>query len=71
MQKVKKNERLKFGDSDFFATHVLETEIVDTGIGINKDRQKMLFIPFLELKMKQNFKEVKDNNIGIGLACSK
>ena len=30
----------------------------------------MLFIPFLELKMKQNLKQVKDNNIGLGLACS-
>ena len=30
----------------------------------------MLFIPFLELKMEQNLKKVKDNNIGIGLACS-
>lgn len=32
--------------------YVLETEIIDTGIGISKKRQKMLFIPFLELKMK-------------------
>jgi K+-sensing histidine kinase KdpD len=30
----------------------------------------MLFIPFLELKVKQNLKQVKDNNIGMGLACS-
>ena len=30
----------------------------------------MLFVPFLELKMKQNIKQVKDNNIGMGLACS-
>lgn len=36
--------------------YVLETEIIDTGIGISKKRQKMLFIPFLELKMKQNLK---------------
>ena len=50
--------------------YVLETEVMDTGIGISKKRQKMLFIPFLELKMKQNLKQVKDHNIGIGLACS-
>ena len=31
----------------------------------------MLFIPFLELKIKQNLKKVKDNTIGMGLACSK
>lgn len=49
---------------------MLETHIIDTGIGIEEDRQKMLFIPFLELKMKQNLKQVKDNNIGLGLACS-
>ena len=50
--------------------YILETEVIDTGIGISKKRQKMLFIPFLELKMKQNLKQVKDHNIGIGLACS-
>lgn len=49
---------------------MFETHIIDTGIGIEEDRQKMLFIPFLELKMKQNIKQVKDNNIGMGLACS-
>ena len=30
----------------------------------------MLFVPFLELKLKQNLSQVKDNNIGMGLACS-
>jgi signal transduction histidine kinase len=49
---------------------MLETEIIDTGIGISEERQKMLFIPFLELKLKQNLKQVQDNNIGMGLACS-
>lgn len=29
-----------------------ETEIIDTGIGITEQRQKMLFVPFLELKVK-------------------
>ena len=29
---------------------MLETEIIDSGIGIDERRQKMLFIPFLELK---------------------
>ena len=30
----------------------------------------MLFVPFLELKMKQNPDLVQDNNIGMGLSCS-
>jgi K+-sensing histidine kinase KdpD len=30
----------------------------------------MLFVPFLELKMKQNLNQVEDNSIGMGLACS-
>ena len=50
---------------------ILETEVIDTGIGISPERQKMLFVPFLELKMKQNLKAVKDNSIGMGLAFSK
>lgn len=31
----------------------------------------MLFIPFMELKMKQNLAQVKDHNIGMGLGCSR
>lgn len=50
--------------------YVLETEIIDTGIGISKERQKMLFVPFLELRMKQNLKQVENFSIGMGLACS-
>mgnify|MGYP002635944907 CR=1 FL=1 len=30
----------------------LHTQIIDTGCGISKERQEMLFEPFLELKMK-------------------
>ena len=30
----------------------------------------MLFIPFLELKTKQNLEKVSDNSVGMGLACS-
>lgn len=47
-----------------------ETVVVDTGIGIEENRQKMLFEPFMELKMKQSFENVKDYNIGMGLTCS-
>ena len=49
---------------------VLETEIIDSGLGISKERQKMLFEPFLELKMKQNLKKVQNFSTGMGLACS-
>ena len=31
----------------------------------------MLFTPFKELNEKQNLNQVKDNSIGMGLACSK
>ena len=31
----------------------------------------MLFIPFLELKVKQSLESVNDHNIGMGLACSR
>ena len=50
--------------------YVLETEILDTGVGISEERQRMLFVPFLELKLKQNMNMVEDSSIGMGLACS-
>ena len=50
--------------------YILETEIIDTGVGINMDRQKMLFVPFLELKIKQNLKKIDNYSVGMGLACS-
>ena len=50
---------------------VLETIIIDTGIGIQKDRQHLLFIPFLELKDRLGIMKTQNDNIGIGLACSK
>jgi signal transduction histidine kinase len=28
----------------------LETEVINTGIGISKDKQKYLFVPFKELR---------------------
>lgn len=52
-------------------SYMLETDIIDTGIGITKRRQSLLFKPFLELKLKQNMKNVKHGGIGMGLACSK
>ena len=53
------------------STYTLDIDIIDTGLGIEKERQKYLFIPFLELKVKQDLKEVKDNSIGLGLSCAR
>ena len=69
IEKLKKKQNLP-GKELLGFNYMLETSIIDTGIGIEQERQNMLFIPFLELKMKQNLKQVKDNNIGMGLACS-
>ena len=47
---------------------MLETQIIDTGIGVSKERQKLLFVPFLELKSLQGLlKKPENDNIGIGL----
>ena len=51
-------------------TAMLRVQVVDTGVGIEKNRQNLLFKPFLELKQKQSMQLVKDNSIGLGLACS-
>ena len=61
----------KCTENGHFSEYMLETEVIDTGIGITKERQEMLFKPFLELKFKQNIDDVNDNSIGMGLACSK
>jgi K+-sensing histidine kinase KdpD len=49
----------------------LEIDIIDTGVGIESERQDYLFIPFLELKIKQDMQKVTNNSIGIGLSCSR
>ena len=48
----------------------IKVHVVDTGEGIDRDRQNLLFRPFLELQQKQSMQLVKDNSIGLGLACS-
>ena len=51
---------------------MLETEVIDSGIGISPERQEYLFIPFLELKCMQGLmKKPQNDNIGLGLASSK
>jgi len=49
---------------------IMSMEIIDTGCGIEANRQKYLFKPFSELRDKQNFQKVKNQNIGLGLSCS-
>jgi len=49
---------------------MLDVEIIDTGVGIPKDRQNLLFIPFLELKNLQGIRSAENDNIGMGLSCS-
>lgn len=48
----------------------IKVHIIDSGQGIDRDRQNLLFRPFLELQQKQSMQLVKDNSIGLGLACS-
>jgi len=59
-----------FNDDDFEQGNNLEIEVIDTGLGIDKERQQYLFVPFKELRLNQNIKNLKDNSIGMGLACS-
>ncbi len=49
---------------------MLQIDVIDSGIGIERERQDYLFVPFLELKVKQNLKKVKNQTIGMGLACA-
>ena len=51
--------------------YILEVDIIDSGQGIEKEQQQYLFVPFLELKAKQDMKNVKNNSIGMGLSCSR
>ena len=51
--------------------YVLETEIIDSGIGISEDRQKLLFTPFLELKSRIGVVKALNDTIGLGLSYSK
>jgi K+-sensing histidine kinase KdpD len=46
-------------------------KVIDSGIGIDKSRQNLLFKPFMELHQKQDLELVKDNSIGLGLTCSR
>jgi len=49
---------------------VLETEIIDTGIGISEQKKGILFKPFRELFQSQGLANTRHSSIGLGLACS-
>jgi len=50
---------------------MLETLILDTGIGISKEKQHSLFVPFQEFRYCMGSTKAEDGNIGLGLSCSK
>ena len=50
---------------------MLETLIIDTGTGISKEKQSFLFVPFKELQYRLGFSKPENENIGLGLSCSK
>lgn len=50
---------------------ILETFVIDSGVGITPERQMLLFKPFLELKERLGVLKSQSDNIGLGLACSK
>jgi K+-sensing histidine kinase KdpD len=45
--------------------------VVDSGVGITPDRQKLLFFPFKELRDKIGISKAQNDNVGLGLSCSK
>lgn len=51
-------------------SHIFETEVIDSGIGISQDQIDFLFEPFSELKQKGNISDVTNFSSGLGLSCS-
>lgn len=50
--------------------YVLETKVIDTGLGISDEIKNTLFIPFRELRTKVDFNTVTNKTIGLGLSFS-
>lgn len=61
---------LPIDDDDKLLSAKLTVKVIDTGLGIECERQGYLFTPFLELQHHQCISKVKDHSIGLGLACS-
>lgn len=52
--------------------YILETEVIDTGVGLPDCKKGHLFLPFKELQNRVNSTQVHvDLNTGMGLTCSK
>jgi len=51
-------------------SHMLETQIIDTGYGISKQKADFLFKPFREINHKQGLENTRNQGIGLGLASS-
>ena len=52
-------------------TYILETQVIDIGLGIEPERQSLLFEPLNEIRQSVGAKRSKNANIGLGLSCSK
>jgi len=50
---------------------MLETEIIDTGSGVEPEKQQLLFIPFLGLRNRLGLIKKRNHTIGLGLAGSR
>ena len=51
--------------------YILETQVIDTGSGIDQQRQKLLFVPLKEIRDSIGGHSSKNENIGLGLSCCK
>ena len=63
-------KKVRSRDYQHSTKYILETQVIDSGIGIEHDRQKLLFIPFQELKDRIGILSGSNDSIGLGLACS-
>lgn len=49
---------------------VFETQIIDTGVGITNEIKRTMFVPFKELRVKENYEKVNNYTCGLGLFYS-
>ena len=52
-------------------TYILQTQVIDIGNGIEKERHNLLFEPLNEIRQSVGAKRSNNANIGLGLSCSK